>query len=119
MSQHYFKTEHEGVPNTVVLGWDRRMSYFFMSIQKQAIQTEAPLEDEDPLEVEDDGFLYSNMDESEPFNFDLDYYRGVLRHHQIRVPDSMFAEVERDCQQNIGNRVVRHQADGSFVELAF
>ncbi|KAB0593692.1 hypothetical protein F7Q96_25190 [Cupriavidus gilardii] len=49
----------------------------------------------------------------------LDYYRVVLRHFHIDVPESMFTEVQQDCEGNVGNRVVKHQADGSFTEQTF
>ena len=56
------------------------------------------------------------LHESDPFNHDLDYYREVLRHFQILVPESLFIEVQHDAERNVGNRVVKHQADGSFTE---
>ncbi|GAA0808630.1 hypothetical protein [Cupriavidus gilardii] len=43
----------------------------------------------------------------------------VLRHFHIDVPESMFTEVQQDCEGNVGNRVVKHQADGSFTEQTF
>jgi hypothetical protein len=46
----------------------------------------------------------------------MDYYREVLRHFQILVPESLFIEVQHDAERNVGNRVVKHQADGSFTE---
>lgn len=110
MSQHNFATSHKGFPITVKLGWDRPMRYFFMVIPKPA-----ELVDE-TMQVEDDNFLYSNLHEADPFGHDLDYYREVLRHFQIVVPDSMFIEVEHDAARNVGNRVVKHLADGSFTE---
>ncbi|SSW73803.1 hypothetical protein AVE30378_06150 [Achromobacter veterisilvae] len=102
MSRHYFDTVHKGFPITVVLGWDRPMNYFFLFIEK-------------PTELIDD----TAKVESDPFNHDLDYYRVVLCHFQIDVPESMFTEVQQDCEGNVGNRVVKHQADGSFTEQTF
>ncbi|MGP3790509.1 hypothetical protein [Pseudomonas sp. B392_1p] len=110
MSRHYFDTLHKGFPVTVVLGWDRPMAYFFLVIEKP------PELIDDTMKVEDEDFLYSNLQESDPFSHDLGYYREVLRHFQIVVPESMFIEVQRDLERNIGNRVVDHQADGSFSE---
>ncbi|MFT0546134.1 hypothetical protein ACMHYO_07220 [Allopusillimonas ginsengisoli] len=107
MSRHYFDTIHEGFPIIVLLGWDRPMNYFFLVIKKPTALIE------NTMKIED---LYSNLQESDPFNHDLDYYREVLRHFQILVPKSMFIEVQRDVERNIGNRVVKHQADCSFTE---
>jgi hypothetical protein len=110
MSRHYFATVHKGVPVTVILGWDRPMDYFFLMIQKSAELIE------DTMQVEDDEFLYSNLHETDPFGHDLAYYREVLRHFQIVVPESMFIQVERDREMNTGNRVTEYRADGSFTE---
>lgn len=84
---------------------------FFLTIEKPAELID------DAMQVEDDRFLYSNMHETDPFGHDLDYYREVLRHFQIIVPESLFREVLSDAEMNVGNRFVRHQADGSFTEL--
>jgi len=110
MSRHYFDTFHKGFSVTVLLGWDRPMNYFFLVIEKPTELID------DTMKVESDDFLYSNLHESDPFNHDLDYYREVLRHFQILVPESLFIEVQHDAVRNVGNRVVKHQADGSFTE---
>jgi len=104
VSQHLFDTWHEGAPVTVMLGWDRRLACFFLVIGK--------LHEPD----EDERLLYSNLHEREPFNQGLDDYREVLRRFQIDVPESLFSESLSDRERNIGNRIVDHQADGSFVE---
>ena len=110
MSQHYFDTFHKGYPITVLLGWDRPMDYFFLVVEKPTELID------DTMKVESDDFLYSNLHESDPFNHGLDYYREVLRHFQIGVPESMFIQVQRDRERYTGNRVAKHQADGSFTE---
>ncbi len=94
-------------------GLGRPANYFFLFIEKPAELID------DTAKVESDDFLYSNLHESDPFNHYLDYYRVVLRHFHIDVPESMFTEVQQDCEGNIGNRVVKHQADGSFTEQTF
>ncbi|MEH6498314.1 MAG: hypothetical protein V7751_02900 [Pseudoalteromonas distincta] len=107
MSRHFFDTFHEGFPITVLLGWDRPASSFFLVIEK-------------PTELGENtmtfDFLYSNLQEIYPFIHDLNYYREVLGHFYIDVPESMFIEVVRDSEMNIGNRVANHQADCSFTE---
>src|SRR3546814_13098438 len=95
MSRHYFNTFHKGSPISVILGWDRPMNYFFLVIEEQNNSADNPM----TLDL-----LYSNLQESDPSNHDLDYYRAVLRHFQIDVPESMFIEVERDRERNTGNR---------------
>ncbi|ABI58396.1 hypothetical protein [Nitrosomonas eutropha] len=110
MSRHYFDTFHKGFPITVLLGWDRPMDYYFLVVEKPAELID------DTMKVESDDFLYSNLHESDPFNHGLDYYREVLRHFQIGVPESMFIQVQRDRESYTGNRVAKHQTDGSFTE---
>ncbi|VFR53410.1 hypothetical protein BRI6_4753 [plant metagenome] len=112
MSQHYFETVHRGFPVTVILGWDRPMRYFFLVIRKP------PELIDSTMKIEDEDFLYSNLHEEDPFGHGLNYYRAVLRHFHIDVPDSMFTKVQGDFAGNVGNRVVKHEADGSFTELA-
>ena len=111
MSQHHFETHHKGLPITVMLGWDRPLRYFFMTIRKPAELIDST------MKVEDEEFLYSNLHEEDPFGHGLDYYRAVLGHFHIDVPSSMFTEVQKDYAGNVGNRVVKHEADGSFAEL--
>ena len=72
MSRHCFDTSHKGFPITVVLGWDRPMQYFFLTIEKPAELID------DAMQVEDDRFLYSNLHEADPFGHGLDYSREVL-----------------------------------------
>ncbi|MGV8399252.1 hypothetical protein ACV33W_08520 [Pseudomonas aeruginosa] len=110
MSQHYFKTAHKGSPITVLLGWDRPMGHFFMVIQKPEELID------NAMMVEDEDHLYSNLHEVDPFGKDLTYYRQVLHHFGISVPESMFIEVQRDFETNAGNRFATHLADSSFTE---
>ena len=110
MSNHYFDTVHKDHPITVNLGWDRQLSYFFMVILRPVELLDATQADEA------DFYLYSNLLESNAFCKNLDYYRAVLNNFGIVVPESMFIETLHDSLNNVGNRVVTHQADGSFTE---
>ncbi|MFL9883226.1 hypothetical protein PQR66_09330 [Paraburkholderia agricolaris] len=110
MSQHSFDTVHNGFPITVLLGWDRPLNYFFLVIQKRTTRID------EAMQAEDGDILYSNLHENEPFNHDLEYYREVLGNFQILVPESMFIEVQHDLVSYVGNRVAKHQVDGSFTE---
>lgn len=114
MSQHIFKTRHKGHPITVVLGWDRALSYYFMFIRKPAKLVDRTMPTLDPT------MLYSNMFEDDPHGHDLDYYRKILRRLKITVPKSMFNEVETDERTSPWgagrNRIAIHHANGSFTE---
>lgn len=109
MSQHTFFATHQGRPVKVVMGWDRPLAYFFMTVM--LLEGCVARSDED----EDDDVLYSNLDQSRPFGLDLDDLRGALDELGITVPESMFDEVESDAIHNVGNRFMTHQADGTFA----
>jgi hypothetical protein len=125
MSQHYFNTQQAGNPVKVLLGWDRPLGHYFMVIEKiaAAVATEsasaAPqCEDEDDDEDDDydDGYLYSNLNERDPFGLSLDHFRGVLSELGILVPEQMFEQIEQDKAMRVGNRHVWYQPDGHFKE---
>lgn len=113
MSRHYFETTYKDHPVTVLLGWDRALGHYFLVIEKQV-----DFVDPDVTEF-DDQYLYSNLYESNPFGLSLGHFKAVLHRLKITVPANMFTEVERDSWNNVGNRDITHQADGSFaVRLA-
>src|SRR3546814_19078122 len=111
MSQHYFETHHKGFPITVMLGWDRPLRYFFMTIRKPAELLDSA------MKVEDEDFLYSNLHEEDPFGHGLDYYRADLGHFHIDLPSSMFTEFQKDSARNLRNRVHTPAPAGSFDNL--
>lgn len=103
MSQHYFHTEHAGDRITVLLGWDRPLGHYFMVIERP-----------NPRPGQDD-YLYVNLDEPDAFELDLDFFKAKLEQLGIKVPDSMFEQVHLDERMGVGNRVVTHQIDGTFL----
>lgn len=109
MSQHSFKTTHRELPITVLLGWDRPLQYFFMVIENTA-------PDDDGQEEQDDGYLYSNLNDKHPFGMCLADYQAKLAELGITVPAEMFIRVGRDRLLNVGNRCVSYSGDGSFIE---
>jgi len=124
MSQHYFNTQQAGTPVKVLLGWDRPLGHYFMVIEKTAAavasesaSTAAQCEgDDDDDGDDDDGYLYSNLNELDPFGLSLDHFRGVLSDLGIQVPEQMFEQIELDSAMRVGNRHVWYQPDGSFKE---
>jgi hypothetical protein len=103
MSQHIFSTLHETLPVTVMLGWDRPIGHFFMVIER--------------VDVDSDDFVYSNLDEVEPFDKELSFYKAKLKDLGIQVPQCMFPQLEMDKKRGIGNRTVTYFVDGTFEEL--
>lgn len=117
MTQHLFSTTHEGQSISVLMGWDRPIGHFFLVVEWTGpCYTAAPLASAIGDNMDDDTILYSNLDEPNPFELSLDYFKAKLTELGIRVPEPMFEEVEIDRLRRAGNRHVRYHADGSFHE---
>lgn len=121
MSQHYFKTPYQGYETTVILGWDRRLQYYFMVIPTPIERLKAVEPDHDETCEgcdECSEMIYSNLYEPNGLALSLDHYREVLSKLGITVPESLFTEVQRDAQTDAGNRTVTHTADGRLIEYS-
>ena len=101
MSQHFFETKHNDQKVTVLLGFDRPLGHYFMVVEASSGQS-------DPI--------YSNLFQADPFGLSLNDFRKALSELGITVPESMFKQVELDKTLHVGNKVVWHEADGSFKE---
>ncbi len=112
MSQHYFTTTHHGRPITVILGWDRPLSHFFLVVEYN--DSEADSQDDET--EQDEGILYSNLNDPNAWGKPLAYYRDKLTELGLAVPESMFTETLLDETFCVGNRNVLHYADGTFEE---
>jgi hypothetical protein len=107
MSQHVFVTTFQGRPVTVVLGHDRPLHAFFCFVERS--------DDDDGEE-----FVYCNLDDPKlagtmGMSKSLKYFEKRLADLGIAVPASMFDQSEKDRLGNVGNRFVRHAADGTFA----
>lgn len=121
MSHHCFSTTHAGQPIYVQLGWDRPIGHYFMVIEwdgpTAAVATSPfTIDSVTDDDVDDDTILYSNLDEPNPFGLSLDSFKAKLAELGIKVPESMFQQVEIDRRNRAGNREVWHSADGTFCE---
>jgi hypothetical protein len=115
MSRHTFETDRNGQRLEIVLGYDRRLDYFLLTIERLRHSPGAGNSSAiaDVVDDEDDAMLYSNLaDPNGGFQKDLGYYGQVLSQLKITVPESMFSEVRSDANNHVGNRVVCHNADG-------
>lgn len=100
MSQHTFNTcrllkdQSREEIITITMGWDRPLQYFFMVI-----------------EGDDDEPLWSNLDQPEAFQKDLELYKKVLHdfNFKIPVPQQMLDEVLADKEIDAGNKLVIHK----------
>ena len=116
MSQHIFQKNSGAQTVRVVLGYDRPLNYFFLTVQRLN-SSSAPSPFGAPSD-DDDGFLYSNLSDPDAgFRADLQYYRDRLKQLAITIPERMFDEVTADAANRVGNRVVRYLANGEMKEL--
>lgn len=100
MSQHrHSAVSQDGSKVTVTLGYDRPLDYVFCTVMQDAQGL-----------AEGEEVLYSNLgdDEAGTDLQDVDYFRPVLAALAIRVPESMFTEVQLDQLQRVGNTTVVH-----------
>ena len=112
MSHHIFQTELNGRPVTVDLGWDRPLQYVFMTVSSQ--------DPKDPPDDDSSPYLYSNLDdENLPIHGtqSVEYFQDRLTQLGISVPSIMLQSVLDDQNQDVGNKTVGYQADGSFHVL--
>jgi len=112
MSHHIFQSALNGRPVTVDLGWDRPLQYVFMTVSSQDLK-DHPDDDSSP-------YLYSNLDdENLPIQGtqSVEYFQDRLTELGISVPSIMLQSVQDDHNQDVGNKTVEYQADGSFHVL--
>lgn len=102
MSQHFCDSQFQGQPVVVILGWDRPLACFFMVVEKEG--------------EEDEGIVYSNLNEKDAFKKPLGYFKKKLDDLGIKVPHSMFRQAELD-RDNGWNRRCFHDVDGEFGEV--
>ena len=91
MSQHYFHTTLQGEPITVLMGWDRPISRFFLIVERQS-----------PGPGQDDYIYLSDMDPA------------AERH----MP-SVLEQVTKDWMTFGANRIVTHDGCGGFSSVDF
>lgn len=107
MSRHSVETTHEGRPVVVTIGWDAPLGYFHAVIERL-----------DVTDDEESPFVYSNLDDTDPFPVSLDPYRAKFRALGIEIPDRMFLEAASDALRNVVNRTVEYTLDGRMLEHA-
>ncbi|MCP1175649.1 hypothetical protein [Ralstonia chuxiongensis] len=100
MSQHYFETTYLNRPVRVMIGWDRPVQQYLLTVEY----------------LDADRYVYTNLQERKPFAFELEDYRSKLQTLGIDVPASMFNEVQQDRARNMRERYVYYKADGTYTE---
>lgn len=107
MSRHSVETTHDGRPVVVTIGWDAPLGYFHAVVERL-----------DVTDDEESPFVYSNLDDTDPFPASLDQYRAKFRALGIEIPERMYVEAESDALRNVVNRTVEYTLDGRMVEHA-
>jgi hypothetical protein len=108
MSRHYFKTEYSGKPVEVLMGFDRPLNGFFMVID-YLVESEGE---------EEDGYIFSNLWQNEPYPKTLRPYLEKLEELKISVPAEMIEEIKADGRLKAGNKSVRHtMVNGTYERL--
>jgi hypothetical protein len=88
MSQRTLITELEGIETTVLMGWDRPLQYHFMVIEQGG---------NDPL--------YSNLDDDNSEDADLQYFLDKAKQFGVTIPDAMVERLKQDKENDTGNAV--------------
>lgn len=89
MSQHKYQATAQV---EVLMGYDRALDYVFCVVYCG----------HEPI--------YSNLTDNAAGTAckDVEYYRPILAHMGIHVPERMFEEVKADQRNRVGNKVVEH-----------
>jgi hypothetical protein len=106
MSQHNFQTVYKNRPVNVLMGWDRPLAGFFLVIEYSDNQDK-------------EEYAYVNLDDEEIAAWDglppdTNRFTSVLASMGIRVPQLMLDEIQKDAENNVGNRYVCYDAEGNI-----
>lgn len=108
MSQHIARLECEklGGQVQVQLGWDKPMREFYLVIfAEPGTQCD-----------NDEGIVYSNLDDSRSRGKELDYFKTITRDLGLPVPDVMWRAAYHDREINAVNKIVYYSPAGEVVE---
>lgn len=114
MSQHTFNTTtSSGSRVQVLMGWDRPLQQFFLVVEE--LSSPERQDRGDGQEDDECPYLYSNLSDVDSMGMqDLDFFCEKLRGLGIAIPDLMVKEIELDKFNNVGNRYVAYNGDGSI-----
>ena len=113
MSQHHYACTWQGRPISVLMGWDRPLQGFFMVIE---------FDDAGDEDDEEAWLLYSNLNDSDltptGMSRSCGYFQEKLAVLGVSVPTQMIEAIERDGQDNTGNKEVWYDHKGRVVATA-
>lgn len=103
MSQHFYNTNHNGKPISVLMGWDKPLQGFFMVIEDKTSKG--------------DDFIYSNLEDPSLAQVGglaqtIEPFVNKLNELGIAVPIEMLECVEMDGIFNVGNKQAHYGIAG-------
>jgi hypothetical protein len=104
MSQHVIDlTTNDGKELTVMMGWDRQLQQFFLTVEQKQDDDKEPV------------YLYTNTNDPDAWGVDdLDYFHVMLLELGLDVPPQMLEQIELDRILKVGNRFARYLPDGTM-----
>lgn len=91
MTQHiYTANAADGQKVDILIGWDRSLRGFFMEVEAAGAG-------------DDDGYLYSNLENKDSFPQVLAPYLDWLKAQGIGVPEGLVSQLKLDQRLNAGN----------------
>ena len=106
MSQHIFETRRGEEPIKVILGYDRPLRYFFLSIERMAPKTPRAQ------------FIWNSHEQPTAFEFTLEALVAKLDELGVCVPEEMVNEVSLEPIFGRTQRIVRYQSSGQHEVTA-
>lgn len=111
MSQHCFTTQLDGQPVEIIMGWDRPMQGFFMTIERVHA----------PRGTHDDAPVYCSLRDPDlagtrGITLSLTHFERKLAALGLQVPPQMLQEICEDGGANAGNRYVCYDLAGVSSE---
>lgn len=115
MSQHYVHTttaDTAATPVMVFVGWDRIAGGYFMDVMYG---------NRFSTQKNNDGYLYEGIEDDAThagYCDSLDYFKSILAGLSIELPGELFARLEFDRDNNIGNALFTYYVeDGALVTV--
>lgn len=99
MSQHIFRSTHNGSPVEVQIGFDRPTQCYYAVVSPVIVVNGQEALD-DPI--------YSNLEEECPETLTFDFFKFKLRELGIEIPDGLREAVEEDRRMGRMNHEVRY-----------
>lgn len=108
MSQHRISTTLQGHPIQLLMGWDRPLQQFFLSVLPLDMDDE---EDTSltPAALMIQAALTEVAELGMQRDASVNEYQNLLARLGIEVPYEVFVEVQKDGDANTGNRVASYE----------